>query len=89
MLHVFGLPIDSVRNDLAFALELVDRSTKEVLWQKQYSASHEAMFWFYTFRFRTDFYYDRLLDEMMPTIISDLATTLQQNRNVNSLTPRR
>ena len=71
ILWILGLPAGKVKNDLAIELWLEDRNSGQVVWDKQYKADHdEGVYWAYAIP--SDFWYDTMLKDLMPTILSDL-----------------
>lgn len=83
LLWMLGLPAGKVKNDLSIELRLEDRTSGQVVWEKQYQADHdEGVYWAYAIP--TDFWYDTMLKDLMPTILSDLedAITNQDRRSL-------
>lgn len=72
-----GFPAGSVTNQLAFKLELVDRQSNKKIWENQYSFTYDTgAFWIYAPP--EDFYYDKALKQLVPTILADLEETLRK-----------
>lgn len=77
MLWFFGLPAGTVTNELAVKLRLVDRASQNLLWEKEYRDQYDiGAFWFYAMP--EDFYYDKLLKQLMPKILGDLEAAVQE-----------
>lgn len=74
---ILGLPAGKVKNDLAFKMVLEDPTAKKILWEKSYSAEHdEGRFWLYGMP--SDFWYDKMLKDLMPTILSEMEQAVKQ-----------
>lgn len=43
LLHIFGLPVNQIKSNLAITLELVDLSTNKTLFQKKYTAKPRSV----------------------------------------------
>jgi hypothetical protein len=83
LLWVLGFPAGKVKNDLSIELRLDDRTSGQTVWEKQYKADHdEGVYWAYAIP--SDFWYDSMLKDLMPTILSDLeeATKKQDRRSL-------
>ena len=71
LLWYVGLPAGSVTNQLTIKLMLVDRTTNKQIWERDYQYLHDAgVFWLYALP--EDFHYDKILKNLMPTILADL-----------------
>ena len=83
LLWLLGLPAGKVKNDLSIELRLEDRTSGQVIWEKQYQADHdEGVYWAYAIP--SDFWYDTMFKDLMPTILSDLEDAIT-NQNRRSL----
>jgi hypothetical protein len=77
MLWFFGFPAGAVSNELTLKLRLVDRSSQNSIWEKEYRGQHDTgAFWIYAMP--EDFYYDTILKKLMPTILSDLEAAVKE-----------
>ena len=77
ILWVLGLPAGKVKNDLSIELRLEDRTSGQEVWKKQYKADHdEGVYWAYAIP--SDFWYDTMLKDLMPTILSDLEKAIHK-----------
>lgn len=74
-LWLVGLPAGSVKNSLAMTLRLENRRSRTVVWEQRYDLTHdEGLFWLYSLA--EDFWYDTMLKQLMPRILSDLEEAL-------------
>jgi hypothetical protein len=76
ILWMFGLPVGTIKNDISLKLKLEDRMTRQVLWERTYSTSHDEG-WFWMYSIPSDFWYDSMLKELMPSILGDLEQALR------------
>ena len=77
LLWFFGLPAGAVSNELVISLRLVDRSSQESLWEKEYRGEHDTgPFWIYAMP--EDFYYDTILKKLIPAILVDVETAIKE-----------
>jgi hypothetical protein len=75
-LQFLGLPAGSLRNDLTLEVSLEDRASQKKLWSKRYMKEHEeGPYWIYGLP--SDFWYDDMLKEAMPGILSDMEQALK------------
>lgn len=76
LLWLLGLPAGKVKNDLSIELRLEDRTSGQVVWENQYKADHdEGVYWVYAIP--SDFWYDTMLKDLMPAILSDLEEAIK------------
>lgn len=76
-LWFLGLPCGSVENVFTLNLRLEDRSSNKAIWEKSYSAEHKTgVFWLYNRP--SDFWYDAMLKELMPSILSELEEAVKK-----------
>lgn len=70
-LWLLGAPTGSIKNAFALKLQLEDRGSQKTLWEKTYESERKTgVFWIYNLP--SDFWYDSMLKELMPEILSDL-----------------
>jgi hypothetical protein len=76
-LWILGLPAGSVKNSLALTLRLEDRRSHSMLWENSYDMKHdEGLFGIYNLA--EDFWYDSMLKQLMPRILSDLEAAIKK-----------
>ncbi|PWT74588.1 MAG: hypothetical protein C5B60_06520 [Chloroflexi bacterium] len=81
---LLGLPAGKVKNDLSIEMRLEDRNSDQVLWKKEYKADHdEGLYWVYAIP--SDFWYDTMLKNLMPMILTDLETSVSNPLRRTSL----
>jgi hypothetical protein len=75
---LLGFPAYKITNELSFHLQLEDKTSTKVIWEKGYTAAHEVR-WSYYNRV-SGFWFDVILKELMPTILSDLEQAARSAR---------
>ena len=73
-LWFIGLPAASASNTLELGFQLEDSASGQVLWQGSYTKEEGAVSWIYFIK--PDFYYDKLLKDIMNEAIPSLRQTL-------------
>lgn len=77
LLWLIGFPAGSVTNQLSVRLELVERNSNRRIWEHDYSFVYDAgVFWLYALP--EDFYYDKILKQLMPEILADIEEAVKK-----------
>jgi hypothetical protein len=79
-LWFIALPAGTCENMLEISLELVESSTGNILWSGQYKKDYREVFW--TYDVSADFYYDRLLKEIMQEVIPSLQKNFSSEKSL-------
>jgi hypothetical protein len=83
-LWFLGLPAGTCKNTLEISLELVESSTGHILWSGQYKKDYREVFG--TYDVSADFYYDRLLKEIMKEVIPSLQKNFSPEKSLQEQT---
>ena len=76
-LWFIGFPAGSVTNQLSIKLELIERNSNRRIWEHDYSFVYDAgVFWLYASP--EDFYYDKVLKQLMPGILADIEEAVKK-----------
>jgi len=78
LLYLLGLPIATTENELAFTLQIEEPQSRSILWESQpYKASTRGLRGAY-YGSRSGMWYDEMLKDLMPKILSDVEQAIKQ-----------
>jgi len=76
LLYILGLPIATTGNELAFTLQIEEPQSRSLLWENTYKSDERGLRGIY-YGSRSGLWYDVMLKELMPKILSDVEQGLQ------------